>query len=91
VEALEAFRAKPNEYDLVITDMTMPNMTGLELAASLKEIRQDIPIIICTGFSEMIDQDKAKSMGIQGYVMKPITIEKIARTVRQVVDVGKEK
>ncbi len=86
VEALEAFRAKPDEFDLVITDMTMPNMTGLELAPRLREIRPDIPIIICTGFSEMIDGDKAKSMGILGYVMKPITKEEIARIIRQVLD-----
>ncbi len=91
VEALEAFRAKPDEFDLVITDMTMPNMTGLELASRLREIRPDIPIIICTGFSEMIDRDKAKSMGILGYVMKPITIEEIARTIRQVLDEEKGK
>ncbi len=93
VEALEAFRAKPDEFDLVITDMTMPNMTGLELAPRLREIRPDIPIIICTGFSiicigfsGMTDGDKAKSMGILGYVMKPITKEEIARSIRQVLD-----
>jgi len=86
VEALEAFRGKPDEFDLVITDMTMPNMTGIELASRLKEIRPNIPIIICTGFSEMIDGDKAKSLGIHGYVMKPVTKEEIAGKIRQVLD-----
>jgi len=91
VEALAAFKAKPNEYDLVITDMTMPNMTGVELVPRLKEIRSDIPIIICTGFSEMIDEDKAKAVGIREYVMKPIVIEEIAKTIRKVLDERQEK
>ena len=86
VEALAAFKAKPNEYDLVITDMTMPNMTGVELAPRLREIKSDIPIIICTGFSDMVDEDKAKAIGIREYVMKPIVIEEIARTIRKVLD-----
>lgn len=86
VEAHEAFRAKPDEFDLVITDMTMPNMTGLELASRLREIRADIPIIICTGYSEIIDGNKAKASGILGYVMKPVTKDEIARTIRQVLD-----
>ena len=86
VEALEAFRAKPDAFDLVITDMTMPNMTGIELTSGLKGIRPDIPIIICTGFSEMIDGNKAKSMGILGYIMKPIDKDEIARTIRKVLD-----
>jgi CheY-like chemotaxis protein len=91
VEALEAFRAKPDEYDLVITDMTMPNMTGVELARKLKKIRSEIPIIICSGFSEMINEDKAKAMGIRAYIMKPIVIEEIARITRKVLDEGKGK
>jgi len=88
---LAAFKAKPDEYDLVITDMTMPNMTGVELVPRLKEIRSDIPIIICTGFSEMIDEDKAKAVGIREYVMKPIVIEEIAKTIRKVLDERQEK
>jgi CheY-like chemotaxis protein len=90
VEALEAFRAKPNEYDLVITDMTMPNMTGIELTSRLKEIRYDIPVIICTGFSEMIDEDKAEYMGISAYLMKPIIKDKLAGAIRKVLDGKRE-
>jgi CheY-like chemotaxis protein len=89
VEALEAFKAKPDEYDLVITDMTMPNMTGAALAPKLKKIKPEIPIIICTGFSEMIDEDRAKAIGIRAYIMKPIVIQEIAKTIRRVLD--KEK
>jgi CheY-like chemotaxis protein len=91
VEALEAFRAKPDEYDLVITDMTMPNMTGVELTSKLLEIRPDIPIIICTGFSTIIDKNRAKAVGIREYVMKPIIKDEIARTIRKVFDEGKDK
>lgn len=71
-ETLEAFRAAPDKFDLVITDTTMPNVTGIQLAKILIDIRSDIPIIICTGFSEKISEDKARAMGVRGYVMKPV-------------------
>ena len=86
VEAFEAFRAKPDEFDLVITDMTMPNMTGAELAPRLLKIRSDIPIILCTGFSELMDEKKANAIGIREYVMKPVIRDKMARTIRKVLD-----
>jgi PAS domain S-box-containing protein len=86
IETLEAFRAAPDKFDLVITDTTMPNMTGIELARKLMEIRFDIPIIICTGFSEKISPDKAAAMGIRGYVMKPIVKSKLAKKIREVLD-----
>jgi len=86
IETLEAFRAAPDKFDLVITDTTMPNMTGIELARKLMEIRFDIPIIICTGFSEKISPDKAAAMGIRGYVMKPIVKSELARKIREVLD-----
>jgi len=86
IETLEAFRAAPDKFDLVITDMTMPNMTGVELAKKLMEIRSDIPIIICTGFSEKISEDKAKAMGIRGFVMKPAVRSEIAKKIREVLD-----
>jgi CheY-like chemotaxis protein len=86
IETLEAFRAAPHRFDLVITDMTMPNMTGLELAKKLMEIRPDIPIIICTGFSEKISEHKAKTVGIRGYVMKPVVRTELAGKIRQALD-----
>jgi CheY-like chemotaxis protein len=85
-EALEAFRAAPDKFDLIITDMTMPNMTGVQLSQKLLGIRPDIPIIICTGFSEKIDDEKAKAMGISGYVMKPVVKSELAKTIRAVFD-----
>ncbi len=72
--------------DLVITDMTMPNMTGLELSKELMRIRQDIPIILCTGFSEHISAETAKKAGIRKFLMKPLTIKDLAFAVRKLID-----
>jgi PAS domain S-box-containing protein len=91
VEALEAFRTLPQKFDIIITDQTMPNITGEELAKELLRIRPDIPIILCTGFSEIISEEKAKSIGIREYIMKPILKNKMARTIRQVLDEEKER
>jgi PAS domain S-box-containing protein len=88
VDSLEAFRAHPDDYDLVITDMTMPNMTGSELAQRIMRIRSDVPIILCTGFSELINEEKAKSLGIRGFIMKPVDMKNLANTVRRVLDEG---
>ena len=86
VEALELFKAKPDSFDLVITDMAMPQMTGVNLAKKLKEIRPDIPVIICTGHSPVIDKEKSKQIGIDGFVMKPVSKLKIAKAIRDVLD-----
>lgn len=86
VEALELFRAKADTFDLVITDMTMPNMTGDKLSKELMKIRSDIPIILCTGYSERISEEKAKSMGIREFVMKPLVMKELAKTVRKALD-----
>jgi PAS domain S-box-containing protein len=83
--ALEAFKKEPDKFDLVITDMTMPNMTGTELATKLLEINHNIKIILCSGYSELIDKETAKSMGIKKYVTKPITQKEIADTIRKVL------
>lgn len=83
IEALDAFRADPQSFDLVISDMTMPNMTGDILATELRQIRTDIPIIICTGYSERINEQRAEELSIQGLIMKPFTIGKLAKTVRR--------
>ncbi len=73
-------------FDLVITDQTMPNMTGKDLAKELMVIRPDIPIILCTGFSEKIDERRAREMGISAFVMKPIVMRQITDTIREVLD-----
>ena len=86
VEALELFKAKPGNFDMVITDMTMPNMTGDKLAKELLHIRPDIPIIICTGYSASINKEKAENMGIRVYIMKPMRKSEIAHAIRMVLD-----
>ena len=86
IETLEAFRNNPQSFDLIITDQGMPNMTGKDLARELMSIRSDIPIILCTGFSEQIDENKAKGMGISAFLMKPIVMRDMANTIRQVLD-----
>ena len=90
-EALELFRIKPNEFDLVITDMTMPNMTGDKLAAALMEIRPDIPIILCTGYSKKISDETASAIGIKAFAYKPMVKAELAKTVRKVLDAGQNK
>jgi CheY-like chemotaxis protein len=86
IEALEAFRETPHGFDLIITDYTMPNMTGADLAKEFVNIRPDISIILCTGFSEMINKEKAEKMGIKAYVMKPVVTRELARIIRDVLD-----
>ena len=71
-EALEAFQADPHKFSLVITDMTMPNMTGDILTRELLKIRPDLPVILSTGFSEQINEQKAKSIGIKAFLMKSL-------------------
>ncbi len=87
IEALELFRSQPEKFDLVITDMTMPNMTGDKLSVELIKIRPDIPIILCTGFSELITEEKTKSIGIKGFIMKPVVMRKIAQTIREALGI----
>jgi len=82
-EALEAFRAQPEEFDLVITDMTMPNMTGVDLAKEIMRIRSDMPIILCTGFSDSISEDEALALGIREFTMKPFSTLEIATIIRR--------
>jgi len=82
-EALETFRADPHRFDLVITDMTMPSLRGEELAREILAIRPGMPIILCTGFSELIDETRAREMGISEFVMKPYTVANFADTIRK--------
>jgi CheY-like chemotaxis protein len=82
MDALALFRTAPHRYDLVVTDMTMPAMTGDKLAMELMRIRSDIPIVLCTGYSEKALEDNAKAMGIRAFVMKPVLIAQMARAVR---------
>ncbi len=91
IEALEVFRESKDKFDLVITDLTMPNMTGDKLAGELMNIRPDIPIILCTGFSEMMSKEKTEALGIKGFLMKPIVKNDLTKTVREVLDKSQKK
>jgi CheY-like chemotaxis protein len=86
MEALDLFRAAPDQFDLVITDMTMPHITGDNLVKEILNIRPDMPTILCTGFSEKIDEEKAKQIGVREYIEKPIGQGKLSRLVRKVLD-----
>ncbi len=86
VEALETFKNMPGEFDLVITDQTMPGITGSELSMMMMEIRPDIPIILCTGYSNLIDEDSAKALGIKEFVLKPLSKGTIANLIRKVLE-----
>jgi PAS domain S-box-containing protein len=91
LEALDFFRIRHRDVDLVITDVTMPFLTGAELARKMIEIRRDIPVILCTGYSEIVNEETARRIGARGYVMKPVSRADLARTVRNALDGGKEQ
>ena len=89
IDALAEFRARPDRYDLVITDMAMPALSGHELASEMVGIRPDIPVLLCTGFSERLSRAKADLPGIQGILMKPIVIQDLSRKIRELIDAKK--
>ena len=86
LDALKVFQTDPQAFDLVITDMTMPKLTGEQLSRELLSVNPDIPIIICTGFSEKMDKQQSVKMGIRGFLMKPASIVDLAQMVRGVLD-----
>ncbi len=86
MEALERFTEAPDRFDLMVTDMTMPHMTGTMLAEKVFALRPDLPVILCTGFSELIDDKAAKKMGIRAFVLKPLILREMARTIREIMD-----
>ncbi|MCD4664647.1 MAG: response regulator, partial [Bacteroidales bacterium] len=86
LQALETFRNAPKDFDIVISDQTMPGMMGAQLLKEIISIRSDIPIILCSGFGETINRKMAEKMGIKGYIRKPFSQQDIALTIRQVLD-----
>jgi len=86
LEAFEVFKKEPEKFDIVITDQTMPHMTGSMLSEKILSIRPDIPIILCTGYSDYINGEKAESKGIRGFIMKPVSKKKIAEAIRRVLE-----
>jgi DNA-binding NarL/FixJ family response regulator len=86
VEALDKFNTKPDSFDLVITDMTLPKMTGIDLSRELLKIRPNIPIILCSGIKDPDTEAQVKAMGIKAYIMKPLTKRELANAIRNTLD-----
>jgi CheY-like chemotaxis protein len=89
VQACQEFQQQPQKYDLVITDMTMPSMTGIQLSHKLIEAQADIPIILCTGHSELTNGKESLAMGIKEYLEKPVDFQMLTRTIRKLLDSAK--
>ena len=85
-KALKTFKANPSRFDLVITDQTMPGLTGVQLAVEFMKIRPDIPVILCTGHSDIVTSEDAREMGIREYIIKPINKSELAEAIRRVLD-----
>jgi PAS domain S-box-containing protein len=88
IEALSLVKEDPSRFDLVVTDQTMPEMAGLQLAKEILAVRPDMPILLCTGFSHTVNQDTAKAAGVKGFLFKPLTKREIARAIRTILDDG---
>jgi CheY-like chemotaxis protein len=86
IEALEAFKVDPFKYDLVISDVAMPKLPGDKLSAELIRLRPDIPILLCTGFSQKITEEKMQVLGVRGLLMKPVLLMELAQKIRQILD-----
>ena len=90
-EALTAFAAEPNRYDLVITDLTMPYLTGSDLASAVLKLRPGIPIILTTGFGGSMKSAKVLALGIREMVLKPLTAQTLTESVQRVLTPKKGK
>ncbi len=88
-EALAAFAADPDAWDMVLTDMTMPGMTGIELAAKIMKIRADLPVVLCTGYSAAMNREQHRAVGIRAYLQKPLSMERLSGCVREILEGGK--
>jgi len=86
IEALRVFQNAELPFDVILTDQTMPGMTGLDLAQRILALRPDIPIIICTGYSSTLSEEKALAVGVRGFAMKPLAIHDISQLIRKVID-----
>lgn len=90
-EAIKLFTANADHFDMVITDQTMPDLSGKELISKIKAIRADIPTILCTGYSSKIDEEEAAELGIDAFMLKPLDLPILSQTIRQVLDGDNEK
>lgn len=86
--ALKEFQQQPDSFDIVVTDMTMPNLTGLDLIREILKIRPDIQSILCTGYSKSVNKGKVESVGVCEFLVKPFSPRRLAETIRKVVEHG---
>jgi CheY-like chemotaxis protein len=86
MEALDLFRTKPEHFDLVITDMTIPKMSGIDLSREILKIRPDIPIILCSGIHESDTEEQVNSLGLSAYYTKPLTMKAYSQVIRKALD-----
>jgi CheY-like chemotaxis protein len=86
IEALKIFKTCPDNFDIVITDMAMPNMSGDELAKKISTLKPDIPIILCTGYSETMSEEKALSIGIKTFLAKPVIMKELVAKIRELLN-----
>jgi CheY-like chemotaxis protein len=86
LEALELFRVNPEYFDLVITDYVMPHMTGVDLAKQMMHLRPDIPVILCTGWTEKVAKEKTRKTGLRAFLLKPLKLRDVAAIIRDVLD-----
>ncbi len=84
--ALDTFTRNPEQFDLVIAGQTMPQMTGATLARKMKDVRSGIPVVLCTGFSQVISAEEAQAQGIHAYLMKPLARKELDKAIRRVLD-----
>ncbi len=85
-EASELFQDKPDEFDLIFTDQTMPRLTGSQLSREILAVRPDIPIVLCTGYSDVISEDEALALGIRAYLTKPVKVRVLLQTIQQILE-----
>ncbi|MCK4839183.1 MAG: response regulator, partial [Desulfobulbaceae bacterium] len=91
LQALEDFEKHPDDYDLIVTDMSMPNMNGLQLAQRVKEIRPEIPVVLCSGFSAIINKEEALEKGVTRYLQKPLAMDNVAKVIRELLDKNRKE
>jgi len=88
LEALDLFNENPDRFDLVITDKNMPSMTGFDFGREILRIKPDVPVILCTGYMDLYDMDKAKELGFRDVIKKPLQMLAMAEAIRGVLDKG---
>lgn len=86
MDALQSFSANAESFDLLLTDMTMPRMNGAELVRHIRQINANMPVVLCTGFSDLLNEQVVNLLGTAEYLMKPVARNELAQVVRKMLD-----